>query len=51
MLHLLGSPVLGMGEGWGRDIIHCTLIMGGGWGRVFHLLVSPGRGGEGCFIC
>ena len=30
-----------MREGRERDIIHCTLIMGGGWGRVLHLLGSP----------
>ena len=30
-----------MREGRERGIIHCTLIMGGGWGRVLHLLGSP----------
>ena len=30
-----------MREGRERGIIHCILIMGGGWGRVLHLLGSP----------
>ena len=30
-----------MREGREKDIIHCSLIMGGGWGRVLHLLGSP----------
>ena len=30
-----------MREGRERGIIHCILIMGGGWGRMLHLLGSP----------